>query len=93
MTGGASARRRGFNSAARPVPITLVMWAPDKSRPPVSSDAGDATITTKMWSQVTGLGGDAPGEVASAATGLSTVRCLDLRGVSFPSGIAVAIDT
>ncbi len=41
---------------------------------------GDAAITTKMWSQVTGVGGGAPGEVASAATGLPTVRCLDLRG-------------
>ncbi|MHB1511316.1 MAG: hypothetical protein ACYCZ8_17515, partial [Acidimicrobiales bacterium] len=54
---------------------------------------GDATITTKMWSQVTGPGGSAPGEVTGATTGSPAVQCLDLRGGSFLSGTAVTIDT
>ncbi len=40
----------------------------------------DAAAATKMWSQVIGRGGGAPGEVAGAATGSPAVQCLDLRG-------------
>ena len=41
---------------------------------------GDATITTKMWSQVTGVGGGAPGEVTVAAAGSQALQHLDLPG-------------